>query len=88
MSGGADGRLEVGAPPPEPMDPNHVGAPQLSSSEPRPAARLTPCPLPPAHLPARDLSQGEPVVGRVGKDICLASHLPATSTQPTSQRAF
>lgn len=32
MSGGGDGRLEVGAPLEEPIDPNHLGAPHLSSS--------------------------------------------------------
>lgn len=51
--------------------------------EPSPAARLMLSACPP-----QGLSQGEPVVRWVCKDICLDSHLLATSCQPTSQRAF
>lgn len=78
------GKLEVGAPGEESIDPNRlVAALQLSSSPAQPSHQALAF-----HLLALGLSQGKPTVRCVRKDIGLTSHLPAASTQPASQRGF
>ena len=74
----------MGAPGEESTDPNRlVAALQLSSSPAQPSHQSNA-----VYLLAPGLSQGKPTDRRVRKDIGLTSHLPAASSQPTSQRDF
>lgn len=85
---GGGGKLKVGTPRERLADPS-AWQPLASpaQSEPRTAQPSPASGLLPARLP-QGLSHEKPVVRGVHKDTCLASHLPATVTWRTSQRAF